>query len=113
MSSGGGGSYIGTGTTGGSGDGDDCLKNFNGVRLTAPQDLSKLNLHDTLDLVVWDEAGHPVLHAVKAGEDMGSITSTSAAKIVNCIQKGHSYVAEVVVLDGGDCTLNVTVKGSV
>ncbi|MDQ3816331.1 MAG: hypothetical protein M3362_01410 [Acidobacteriota bacterium] len=112
MSSGGGGSHVGTGSTGGANGGDDCLRNFNGVRLTAPQDLSKLKLHDTLDLEVWDEAGHPVLHATKGGKDMGAITSTSAVKIINCINKGYSYVAEVAELDGGDCTLNVTLKGS-
>lgn len=110
MSGGGGRPTNGGGTPGVPDGGDDCLKAYKGVRLSSPKDISKLRLHDKLDLVVREKSGSPVLHADKSGKDMGTIIFRSAGKIIDCIKRKYAYVGEVVELDGGNCILDISPK---
>jgi hypothetical protein len=103
---------VGTGRPSGSGGGDDCSRVYKDVRLSSPKDLAKLVLRDVLDVVVRDKSGTPVIHVMKAGEDMGTIISRALGKLIECDKKGYKYLAKVTKLDGGECLLEIKLKGS-
>jgi len=41
------------------------------------------------------------------GQTVGSITSRSMLQIIECIQSGRQYVAEVLSIQGGSCQIRV------
>lgn len=93
---------------------DGCERVYRGVRLASPKRdvLSKLKVEDQLNLEVRAYKNSFVLFAVtKSGEDAGTVMSSSTVQIIKCIQNGHRYVAVVKTLNGGDCTLEIRMKG--
>jgi hypothetical protein len=93
---------------------DICERVYRGVSLSSPKRniLSKLKVGDRLNLEIRTYKDSFVVFAVTAsGEDAGTVISSSNVQIIKCIQQGYIYVAIVKTLDGGDCTLEIRMKG--
>lgn len=45
--------------------------------------------------------------AMHAGLPAGSITGSSAPNLINCLRNGYNFEAEVLVIVGGSCTVEV------
>jgi hypothetical protein len=75
-----------------------------------PPVLAKIRKNDLLDIQVDHSGKTPVVRAVFHGETAGSITSSVIQRIVECIEKGHVYVAEVLSITGGACKVRVRIK---
>src|ERR1043165_8298922 len=103
MSNGGGGGGIPDGPPGA-----DCEKIYEPINLASSQEevLKKLKVGSVMELSVEQVGGKPSLRVLYQGEYAGSILKY-AAKIIDCINRGHTYVAEVTSLDGGSCILAV------
>jgi hypothetical protein len=106
-------SYSSPSSNGGqNGGSDECRPYYRGVRLTSPKMdvLAGLQVNDTLDLLVGEAKGRPVLFATHNGSVAGTVTSQSAGQIIRCIQEGHKYIAIIKSLDGGDCLLEIRME---
>jgi hypothetical protein len=64
------------------------------------------------ELAVRFEAGPPqrLVAETAAHEVAGSITSPAMVRLITCIQKGNEYVARVMKLSGGACTIDIRRK---
>jgi hypothetical protein len=92
---------------------EDCKLSYPGARLVAPKNLSKIQKGELLKLEVRKVNGSPVLFAfTRLGVDIGAVTVRSQGQIIRCIERGYQYGAEVITLDGGDCTLTINRTGS-
>jgi hypothetical protein len=110
--------------TGGKGDPDgvgpvgpdtteDCKPTYPGARLSSPKNLSKIQKGELLKLGVRKMNGFLVLYAfTRFGVDIGAVTIRSSGQIIRCIERGYQYGAEVITLDGGDCTLTINRTGT-
>jgi hypothetical protein len=81
------------------------VTNLNSVDATV---LRGVRLGDRLNVVY--RTGPPIrlLAETPTGEVLGSITSPSMAQIIQCIgQRGRRYIAEVRVIRGGICEVEV------
>lgn len=93
---------------GGIGPGNPCaideLTQLNSVSPVALRNVSPGSVLDVVFLV-----GPPQRLVVQdgAGQIVGSITSRSMLQIIECIQGGRRYVAEVVSIQGGSCQVRV------
>lgn len=78
--------------------------NLNSVNRTA---VAALRPGDRLEIVF--QAGPPqrLVAQTAAGVIAGSITSPSMLQIIQCIQAGNSYVAEVIAVRGGQCQVRI------
>lgn len=66
---------------------------------------------DELDVTVNKSGRAPVVHALHNGQVVGSITSAIIQRLVECIEEGHEYVAEVTEnVQGGACKVLVRIK---
>jgi hypothetical protein len=98
-SGGGGGSY------GGGGGGND---NFDCESVNERTPLNSVNrevaatvkVGDVLDVVAQSDTGPLVVETIDSAI-LGSITSAKLARILDCIRKGFSFVAEIVEVSGG------------
>ena len=106
MSGGGGGGYVGDGAGGGSGDDCDIVEK---VPLNSPKKtvLATLKVGDDLDVVLVSKS---LIARSKAGNDAGSLTPKSLARLIACIEKGNDYVASVVKVVGGACEVEIRRK---
>jgi hypothetical protein len=105
MTSGGGG---GGGIPDGGPQDGECQKTYKPINLASSQEdvLKKLERGSQMDLAIEQVGGKPSLRVLYQGEYAGSILKY-AAKIIDCINRGHTYVAIVTSLDGGSCVLEV------
>ena len=110
MTGGGGGG--GNGGGGNGNGGTECQTVYRGARLNAPRKsvLSKLAEGDKLELDVRPEGTSYSLYALSSGKEAGVVTHKAIAQIIRCIQEGHTYVAEITTLDGGNCTLDLRME---
>ena len=70
--------------------------------------VASLLLGQVLLLRLGSQQNRPVLDAVTdAGNRAGSITSMDLTQLIECLQRGHNYVAEVRDLNGGACRVLV------
>lgn len=107
------------GSSGGSGSGgvdsgNNCIQIFRGARLSSPKPdvITNLMVGDSLTLETRKYKDSFVLYAITdSGKEAGTVISSSAARITQCIQKGYSYIAIVKVIDGGNCILEIRPKG--
>jgi len=78
--------------------------NLNSVNRTA---VTGLRPGDRLDIVF--QAGPPqrLVAQTGAGVIAGSITSPSMLQIIQCIQAGNNYVAEVIAIRGAQCQVRI------
>ena len=78
--------------------------------LVSPQRgiIDRLHVGDVLRLQLGTQQNRPVVDVVtNAGSRAGSITSTHLTKLIECLQHGHNYLAEIRDLDGGACRVLV------
>ena len=83
------------------------VTNLNSVNRTV---IAGLRPGDRLDVVF--QAGPPqrLVAQTTAGVVAGSITSPSMLQIIQCIQAGTSYVAEVLSVRGAQCQVRIQPK---
>jgi hypothetical protein len=83
------------------------ITNLNSVNRTV---ITGLRPGDRLDVVF--QAGPPqrLVAQTTAGAIAGSITSPSMLQIIQCIQAGTSYVAEVLSVRGAQCQVRIQPK---
>lgn len=98
----------GDGGGGGGPDADPCdivsLTNLNSPDAAV---VGTLRPGDVLEVRL--RAGPPrlLLAETGAGRIVGSITSAAMPRIIACIQKGETYVADVVTVRGGICQVRI------
>jgi len=105
--SGGGGSG-GTGGGGGGGGGggaDACLSVFLHKPLSSPNPAVLATLTVGTDLLVLAK-GSALEIQTKGGAVCGTIIS-DAADVIACINHGHKYIALIMSLSGGKCTVEI------
>lgn len=92
--------------------GDSCETLTSDTTLTSPDPavISQLQVGTLLDVEVDDSGAHPVIHAMYQGQVAGSITSSIIQKLVECIEGGHEYVAQVLSIQGGTCRVRVRLQ---
>lgn len=96
---------------GGGGDvvsGDPCvIDEVTSLNSVSPAALRSVRPGILLDVVFL--AGPPQRLVVQdhIGQIVGSITSRSMLQIIECIQGGRQYVAEVLGIQGGSCQVRV------
>ena len=73
-----------------------------------PAVVGALQVGDVLD-VVLDPESHSV-SLLHNRQTAGSLTGTHVAQLINCINNGFDYQAEVVQLNGGQCVVQVEPK---
>ena len=91
---------------------DSCEKLTSETTLTSPvrSVIEQLSKGVLLDVNVTDSGGTRVVQALYNGTVAGSITSTIIQKIAECIENGHTYVAEVLSVQGGACRVRVRIR---
>jgi len=105
---GGGSSSGGSGAGGGSGD-DNCDINETApVNSPQPAVVRTLSVGDVLAVQVAGAPPRRTLQVVAPAGVAGSLTHRGALALVNCIDAGHSYEAEVITLNGGQVTVRIT-----
>lgn len=115
-SSGSGGSGGGGGTGGGGGggtggerpDGDPCdIRETAPVNSPQPAVVRTLTIGDRLPLRVAGAPPRRILQLVAPAGVAGSLTHRSALALVNCIDAGHAYEAEVIAINAGLVTVRI------
>src|SRR5688572_4591961 len=92
---------------------EDCKLTYPGARISSPKNLSKIQKGELLKLDVRKMNGSPVLFAfTRFGIDIGAVTIRSQGQIIHCIERGYQYGAEVMTLEGGECTLTINRTGT-
>src|SRR5690606_16082864 len=94
---------------GGSGGPDACAiietTNLNSVDPTVLRDV---RVGEILNVVYTPGPPFRLIAQTPAGTALGSITSTSMAQIIQCItQRGYEYVAEIRMIRGAICQVEV------
>jgi len=92
--------------------GDSCDRLTSETTLTSPDRdvISQLSKGVLLDVEVDNTGARPVVRAMLNGQIAGSITSSIIQKLVECIEGGYSYVAEVISVQGGTCKVRVKMR---
>lgn len=92
--------------------GDSCDRLTSDTTLTSPNRdvVSLLKPGTELNIEVDESGDTPLVRAVYNGQIAGSITSSIIQKLVQCVENGYSYVAEVKSVEGGTCKVRVRVK---
>lgn len=78
--------------------------NLNSVNRTV---ITGLRPGDRLDIVFQPGPPRRLVAQTAAGVIAGSITSPSMLQIIQCIQAGNSYVAEVIAIRGAQCQVRI------
>ena len=91
---------------------DDCSELSQLTTLNSPQRevLETLDRKDLLEICLKTGERGVIVEARKAGQLAGTITFTRIQNLVECIQSGYSYVAEVIEVIGGACRVRVRSK---
>lgn len=92
---------------------DDCARLSQQTTLNSPNRdvLNDLKKGTVLDIRVNKEGKGVVVEAVHLGKVAGTITSSIIQRLVECIEKGYEYVAEVIEdVKGGACRVHVRSK---
>lgn len=87
---------------------DPCLINQRtDLRNTNPDVLADLNVGDVLPIEIRD--GHPCV-VDHDGRVVGSILGDLGEMIMDCMEDGYRYRAEIIQINGRDCTVRITNK---
>lgn len=76
------------------------------VNSPQPTMIAALRLADVLSVSLQTTPSTAVIVSVR-GTPVGALTGAKVAELVNCLQNGFQYVATVVSLQGGNCTVEV------
>jgi hypothetical protein len=82
--------------------------------LNSPVPAILVNLHpgDELSLAINEQGGRRILTAITAGAEIaGSVTSAALFRLMDCIDKKHTYGARVELIDGGRCIVKISWRG--
>lgn len=105
--SGGGVAAGGGGSAGGGLAADKCdIDEQAPINSPQPAVIRTLSVGDTLDVQVTN-APRRVLQLIAPAGVAGSLTHRGALNIVNCIDAGNSYEAEVTTINGGQVTVRI------
>jgi hypothetical protein len=97
------------------GDSERCPDFFEPTVLSSPvpRVLAALKPGDKLNVEIFRLAGgRPLLVARADGEIAGSITFAGAGQLIRCLTEGYRYIAIVLEVDGGDCSVEIRRRGS-
>jgi hypothetical protein len=70
--------------------------------------LSTLKVGDVLAISLATTVG-PIQARTSSGVLAGSILSKEAQSLINCINQGHQYKAEIKALSGGSCEILISI----
>jgi|GEM_PF-1642705 len=89
--------------------GDTCDRLTSDTALTSPsrEVTSQLQPGSLLEIEIDNTAATPVVRAMFQGQVAGSITSSIIQKLVECVESGYTYIAEVTSVQGGACRVRV------
>jgi hypothetical protein len=71
-----------------------------------PAVIAKLKKGDVLK-VTFQVAPQPAVVVEYKGAVAGSLTGTKISSLINCLQNGYTFEAEVTSIVGGQCTVEV------
>lgn len=98
----------GGGAGGGGSSTDPCdIDEIAPVNSPQPAVIRTLSVGDRLDVQVTG-APRRILQLVAAAGVVGSLTHRGALNIVNCIDAGNGYEAEVITINGGLITVRIS-----
>lgn len=91
-----------------SGQNDSCEGIYINTNLASPQAnvVAKLKKGDILTIQAASDQG-PIQALDKDGNLAGNIISKEQIKLLNCIVKGKSFVADVLEVDNGQCKIQI------
>ena len=93
---------------GGIGPGSPCaIDELTSLNSVSPSALQAVAPGTLLDVAFLSGPPQRLVAQNGAGQTVGSITSRSMLQIIECIQIGCRYVAEVVSIQGGACQVRV------
>lgn len=97
------------GTGGGSVAGDDKCAIVERTVLNSPVPaiVAGLNVGDILTVELETNPRSRLVAKTVAGASAGAITSTSIVDIIECIQNGSAYVAEVLAINAGKVEIEI------
>lgn len=73
-----------------------------------PIELAKLNPGDCLDIIVQKQGSFDVVTAVRGGQTVGTVTSSSFIRLNECLRDGVPFCATVKSIVGGRCTVEIS-----
>lgn len=76
------------------------------VNSPQPAALAAVSVGDILDVALSPPPHQSVL-VVKQASTVGALTGAKISSLVNCLQNGYRFEAEVTGLNGGVCTVEV------
>jgi hypothetical protein len=98
----------GDGVGGGGVSGDPCvIDELTSLNSVSPTALRNVRTGALLDVVFVAGPPQRLVAQDNTGQIVGSITSRSMLQIIECIQNGRRYVAEVLGIQGGSCQVRV------
>jgi hypothetical protein len=74
-----------------------------------PAVLTTLNIGDFLSITLRTSTG-PLIATTIDGSILGAVFTTNPTLLIECINKGHSYQAEILAISGGDCQILITTE---
>jgi len=96
------------GEDGGDVSGDPCVINeVTSLNSVSPAALRSVRVGGLLKVVFVIGPPQRLVVQDGTGQIVGSITSRSMLQIIECIQSGRQYVAEVLGIQGGSCQVRV------
>lgn len=98
----------GSGGSGGGSGANPCATLMATTILNSPKAAVLAHLQPGQVLDVGLRAGSPgVVVATWKGQEAGSITFATIATLINCLNAGFSFVADVLSVNGGRCEVRV------
>jgi hypothetical protein len=102
------GSASGGGGGGGIGSDDPCsIDEVTSLNSVSPAALRATRPGTVLEVSFVSGPPQRLVAQDSTGQIVGSITSRSMLQIIECIQGGRQYVAEVLAIQGGSCQVRV------
>jgi len=97
---------------GSGGENSSCVSIDETTYLTSPKShLKALNKGDTLEVEVFDKGGVKVLGAYdKGGNLIGGIPSIQSDRLIQCIEDGYVYTAEILDINVAKIQVRITYK---
>jgi hypothetical protein len=88
---------------------DDCQKLRFDTALNSPQSATaNLTVGDVIDLRIRQQQNRPIVEAVdNSGALVGTITSAQITDLIDCMQRGHRFVADVIQRVPPTCRVTV------
>lgn len=95
----------------GTGVNDDCSTLVINTNISSPQAniLQNLNVGDFLEIELASDQG-PINVFTGNRRLVGNIISREQVKLLKCILKGTDYQAEILSINGGQCTIQISAK---